>query len=129
MKNSSNISKRQRMVFHSFMLLEQVLGNRLFQLILPLKKRFLVKLLSELEHNHPEEVTIIDSKTDLSPEEFEKFYFNQSTPIIFKGAAKEWGCCQKWNLDYFSFGYGEKDLLLVNAEGLTSREKNNDYEI
>jgi hypothetical protein len=129
MKNNSNISKQQRMVFHSFMLLEQMLGNRLFQLIQPLKKRFLVNLLSHLERSHLEESTLVDSKTDVSAEDFSKFYFNRSTPIIFKGAAKKWGCCQKWDLDYFSFGYGEKDLLLVNAEGLTSREKNNDYEI
>jgi hypothetical protein len=31
-------------------------------------------------------------------------------------------------LDYFKLGYGENDLLLVNANGLTSREDHSHYE-
>jgi hypothetical protein len=48
--------------------------------------------------------------------------------LLSRAEARDWVCCQKWDLDYFKLGYGENDLLLVNANGLTSREDHSHYE-
>jgi hypothetical protein len=128
MKNNSKISLLERLVFQSFLLLEQVLGARVFRILNPAKNLFLKRLQSKLEKTEPAQRQIVDTRINLSAEEFHDKYFRNSIPVIFKAAAREWICCKKWDLDYFKLGYGEQDLLIVNAVGLTNRENHSDYE-
>lgn len=129
MKNNLIISPPKRMLFQIFLILEQVLGAHLFKLFLPLKSFFLRRLLAKLRASGVSARKVaVDARSHLSAEDFQEFYFNKSRPVIFKGAARDWVCCKNWDLDYFKLGYGEEDLLLVNAVGLTSRENHANYE-
>jgi len=49
-------------------------------------------------------------------------------PVVFAGAAKAWPCCQTWSLDYFSQAHGKTDLLIVQSNGLTTRQKTSAHE-
>ena len=128
MKNNPNVSFNERMIFQTFMLSEQVFGKSLFKILNPLKIKFLKKLENKLSTLSLPDSVFVDSRSHLTPDIFQNEYASKSRPVIFKAAAREWICCQKWDLDYFKLGYGEEDILLVNANGLTSREANANYE-
>jgi hypothetical protein len=128
MKNNLNIDPSERFIFNWLMILEQLLGNKVFKLFLPLKKKLLKKVELNISTKENPKTFQVDEVFEITPEKFQSKYFKQSTPVVIRGAAKEWGCCKKWNLDYFKLGYGEKDILLVNATGLSSREENTNYE-
>jgi hypothetical protein len=86
------------------------------------------KVEEKYSNQNSPEPQIVESREGLTPFEFKKKYFSLSRPVVFKAAARSWVCCEKWDLDYFKLGYGENDVLLVNANGLTSREDNSHYE-
>jgi hypothetical protein len=48
--------------------------------------------------------------------------------VIFSAAASSWPCVKTWSLDYLRAGYGEQDLLLVGAPGLSSRKEKAGFE-
>lgn len=130
MATQSKIQLVDRFKANSFLLAEQILGSKRFDRALGgVKRRFLNRLTDRLAvttlHHTPSEV---DIRTGLSPEEFRREYFLRSRPVIFRGAARAWPCCQKWNLDFFSVAYGQSDLLLVDAKGLTTREDSSRYQ-
>jgi hypothetical protein len=110
------------------LLFEQLIGKRLFIIIKPLKNFFLRKVENRLNKHIPPHSTFVEERSDLTPDEFKKNYFAKSLPVIFKATARNWTCCQKWDFDYLKSNYGESDLLLVNADGLTSREDHSEYE-
>src|SRR5690606_5885871 len=81
-----------------------------------------------LQRTVPEKQTV-DRRKNLSQEEFFESYFNRSRPVIFDGAASQWPCCRKWTLDYLAQTCGQSDLLLVDAQGLTTREEKKGFEL
>lgn len=128
---ASEVSTRERRAIHACLVLEQLLGHRLSHyLVRPFKEKNLSRLRARLEASaapHPAPVTV-DRRENLSAEEFRVEYFERSRPVIFAGAASAWPCVKKWDLDYFSAGYGEQPLLLVDAPGLTGRMEKPGYE-
>ncbi|MBC7538049.1 MAG: cupin-like domain-containing protein [Bacteriovorax sp.] len=128
MKNNMNVSCFERIFFQSFMLAEQLFGKRIFVIINPFKISFLKRLEKKLSSFATPEASYVDIRSNLSPVEFHKEYVSKSRPVVFEAVARDWVCCQKWDLDYFQMSLGEEDLLLVNANGLTSRENNAHYE-
>lgn len=128
MEHNSNIRLSERIFFHSLMLSEQLLGKKLFSILNPLKDSFLRSVEKRLAGVTPPSQALVDIKKEITPEEFQRDYFAKSRPVLFKAAARNWVCCEKWDLDYFKLGYAEEDLLLVNAAGLTSREEHAHYE-
>jgi len=129
MKNNTLIDNEERFIFNCFLVMEQLLGKYLFSFVQPFKNMFLSYLENKL-NDSPESITYSPTEvfTTISSDFFKQNFFNHSLPVVFRGAAKNWGCVQKWDLDYFQLGYGEKDILLVNANGLTSRENHSNYE-
>jgi hypothetical protein len=115
---------------NALLLLEQLLGSRLFALLFSrIKKWHVAKLERTLIATGAQgEKLQVERRTDLTAEEFQREYLKKSRAVIFSGAASGWDCCQKWDLDHFSAGYGNNDLLLVDAEGLTTREKSDGFE-
>lgn len=128
MKTATNISTKDRMTFQTFLLIEKFFGFIFFNQIALFKKKFLDDLLKKLSLTPPAKV-LIDSRENLSASQFKNEYVKNSTPVIFKAAARNWKCCQNWNLDYLQQHYGKNDLLLVNANGLTERDDRSTYEI
>lgn len=70
----------------------------------------------------------VDRRVDLTPDEFYREYFLTGRPVVFRGAAKTWKCCDKWTLDYFENVCGSDDLLLVEAQGLTGQKHKSSFE-
>jgi hypothetical protein len=111
------------------MVLRQILGANVFEIVFgSLQRKRLARLESRLKATPPARTQAVDRREGLTAKEFREEYFDRSRPVIFSGAAKSWPCCAKWNLEYFCTDYGDKDLLLVNAPGLTSHEENTDYQ-
>jgi len=128
MKNNAYIQISDRLTFQTLMVMEQGLGPKLFGLFRPFKKRFLQRLEQKLKQTPVLSREVLDSVEEITPEEFNEKYFSSSTPVVIRNAAKNWPCCQKWNLEFLKRGHGQEELLIVNAEGLTSRDKNADFE-
>lgn len=129
MRGPSRIGFAGRAFANFLMLAEQLVGPRIFAMLLgrprALLYRYFANALNGLEDLSPMSV---DSREDLSAEEFLNLYFKRGKPVVFKGAAREWPCCMKWSLDHFHNQYAKSDLLLVDAKGLTTREDKSGYE-
>lgn len=61
----------------------------------------------------------VERRSDLSEKEFKK-YVKKGIPVIFEGAALEWPCTKKWNLDYLEEQFGEESFLVVTRKGLVT---------
>lgn len=44
-------------------------------------------------------------------------------PAIYRGAATEWACTQKWNFEFFKEKFGDKEMVLTNNVGLVGGEQ------
>lgn len=53
---------------------------------------------------------------DITPDEFHKVYLEANTPILFKGAAKNWEAVKKWSPEFFKEHYG-KESVPVRVRG------------
>lgn len=130
MNSNVNITREERFIFNCLLVIEQVFGKKIFQLFFnPFKELFLNYVSHQLQSSEIQSVENIQQVFhNISPDEFKLKYFNHSLPVVFRNAASNWDCVKKWNLDYFQLGYGKKDILIVNANGLTSRENHSDFE-
>jgi hypothetical protein len=129
MKHSFTIPRVDRFVAHFFLVIEQILGARVFAYTLaPLKHAFIARLSRRYANVPRTPAAQVDRMENLSALQFQRSYFSKGKPVIFSGAALNWPCCQKWDLDYFSMKHGASDLLIVQSEGLTTREKSSAHE-
>jgi hypothetical protein len=125
MIHESKIHLGARIQANLLMLGEQLFGARA---VAGLKRRFLRRLEARLAAAPGTSPKPVDRRDGLTAEEFQRDYFRASLPVIFSGAASAWACCKRWDLDYFSVAHGDNDLLIVNSNGLTSRENHSNYE-
>src|SRR5204863_478310 len=44
-------------------------------------------------------------------------------PAIYRGAAADWACTQKWSFDFFKEKFGDKEMVLTNNVGLVGKEQ------
>jgi hypothetical protein len=129
MPSSSEINLSVRRLFQATLIAEQCLGTRLFSKIFGRVRETLFRVTErQLAPAGAAKQTNVDRRFNLSPEAFRKEYFDLGRPVILSGAARDWSCCKKWNLDYFSGTYGAKDLLLVQAPGLTNRTDDTNFD-
>ena len=111
------------------MLLEHLLGHGLLKpLFSTLRSRHRNRVLKRLKPVRPTEVSAVERRANLDAKTFKNEFFRYSQPVIFSGAAANWNCVQKWNFDYLSLAAGDNDLLIVNSQGLTTREQRTDYQ-
>lgn len=57
---------------------------------------------------------------DYKKHKFENFpneFYCKTRPIVFRGLAKEWGCCKKWDFDFFKERFGDSEVIIDNQEG------------
>lgn len=126
--SQSKIRWPEMAAIHFLLLCEQLLGSRLFNLTLGrLRSTFLKAMVRRRrEASRPLE-QLVPRVENLTPEEFRKEYFLKGRAVIISGAAKTWPCCKKWDLDYFSMAHGDDDLLIVQSQGLTTRETTTEH--
>lgn len=121
---------REKFRLFGILFCEQILGKTRHKEAIQKKRDQFFKTLNERLASLPDgEVREIELRRDLSIADFRNLYFKKSKPVVFKAAAKEWPCCQKWDLGYFKNRLGQKDVLLVDVDGLSSQKTENKYEI
>lgn len=126
--SKSPVGRLDRYRLHGFLVLEQLLGAKHFARWFGRRQELAYENLAKrLRARPPATRRLVERSERFSYEEFRE-YFRRGRPVIFSGAATNWGCVRKWNFDFFSAGYGGHDLLLVNAAGLSSREEKPGYE-
>lgn len=56
----------------------------------------------------------IDTVNEISPEEFQEYYFKTQTPVVIKNLSKEWAATTKWNWEYLKQQAGDKKVGIYN---------------
>lgn len=46
----------------------------------------------------------------LEPADFQARFLRPQVPVVVRGAAREWRCCQKWTMDWFRAHYGDETV-------------------
>jgi hypothetical protein len=124
-----NVSPGERRALHAILVLEHALGQRLGAALLGgWKRRLLGRVEARLRGSPTPSPLAVDRRENLSPEEFRAEYFRRGRPVIFSGAAASWPCVREWSLDALADREGDRDVLLVDAPGLTAREAKAGFE-
>ena len=58
----------------------------------------------------------------LSLTEFRDRYQSKNIPVVLKGAASEWSCVRKWDLDFLKESYGQDPVTVLYPTGLGRSE-------
>jgi|GEM_PF-117024 len=75
-----------------------------------LKKRdWLLTAYRKINRLHPESREVV-RRHKLSREEFLNNYYTTNRPVIITGMMEDWPAMQKWNLDYFSKNWGDREV-------------------
>ncbi len=126
--SQSKIRWPEMAAIHCLLLCEQLLGSRVFHSLLGGLKNSLQRKMADRRRGFVRPAPLpVERVENLRSERFRTEYFNKGRVVILSGAAREWPCCRKWNLDYFALAHGEQDTLIVQSEGLTTRERNSEH--
>jgi len=58
--------------------------------------------------------TDIETVDSISPEDFHKHFLSQARPLVIRGAARDWTCCEKWTPQFFGDKYGDDEIVLTS---------------
>ena len=125
----TKISADHQRRFNRHLILEHLLGSRLFNALFASgKKRLQESILEGLRGYPPGTLQPLERRTGLTAEEFRRDYFEKSRAVVLAGAARDWRCCRNWSLDRLAVEHGDQHVLLVDAEGLSGRGTRRGYE-
>lgn len=60
------------------------------------------------------QLTAVDKFTDITPEDFQKNYYQAQKPVIITNLAKQWPAYEKWNWDFFQQVVGGIEVGVYN---------------
>ncbi len=110
--------------YNALFLSEHFLGQSLYKKLFQGTEKSLIsrvesKLESQLKnpkfyHHHYE--SFLETYENVENVEIKKIRTNSKVQL-FKGAAAKWNC-SSWDLDYFKKNYGEKEVTVLNSDGL-----------
>jgi hypothetical protein len=127
---AKDISPRDKNAYNALHILESFAPTAAIRNFLYKQKdQVRAKIVGKLKRKAKGKAIKIDRVKKISPEAFRKKYMEPGIPVIFEGAAKDWGCCREWSLDFFARKYGREHALLVEAEGLTGHNVKGDYDL
>ncbi|MBI1185454.1 hypothetical protein GC194_14380 [bacterium] len=89
-----------------------------------LRYRNFLSIVKTMEKRGEGTIVPVEYRTDLSLEEFRNYYVKNHIPVVFKGAARNWGCVRQWSLSYFKNLHGEDEVPLLEEN---NPEKGLDY--
>ena len=67
-------------------------------------------------------IEINEVDKDIPFEEFMKTCYQKRVPVVFRGAACEWGAIKKWSPDFFEYNYGNQKIILNDNVGLADQK-------
>ncbi len=82
----------------------------------------------QLAKNGPGSVRPVATERDLSLSEFRDKYQSKNIPVVLKGAASNWECVRKWDLDFLKKSYGDDAVSVLYPKGLSLTDDNQDLE-
>ena len=110
------VSTTQWLAYNALFLAEHFLGEKWYGKLLGNTEKKLYKAIDEYATKNPtpKEFKIIEYQKGEYTDPVSHPHF----PIIFRGAASEWPCMDKWSFDFFSEKFGDDEVTLVNNPGL-----------
>lgn len=131
MRNTSRVPFSQRALFNLLMLSGQLFrGSRLGTLAARLRRSVEGRIVASASSRRgPGRTYPVPRERDLSLEDFKRRYLGRNEPVVLEGAAKDWACCRKWTPEHLSAACGDRDALLVDAEGLSTGKTEKGFEL
>ena len=80
------------------------------------RKNLQRKITQHLKNQGEGELLPIERRKDISLNEFMSEYVKKGKPVVLEGAASDWDCCKKWNLDYFKDLHGDDEIVMIDQE-------------
>ncbi len=87
------------------------------------KRDWLLANYRKLNRLHPRS-SEVERRHKISRDEFLLEYYSTNRPVIITGMMDDWPAMRKWNLDYFSERFGDREV-----EVQTGRNSSPNYEI
>ncbi len=112
-------------MFKVSLILENFLGKKIILIF----QNYLQNKVLTFTNLKDRPVLKVEEVKNITPEEFYLKYFSTNQPVIFKGIAKDWPCCQNWNLEFFKEHLSSAKVLMVDAPGLTTQKNTHNYEL
>ena len=105
----------QRFGFGYFEFLDHFIGRKnVYRLFSDSREKLARNVLESLSKKEKGNIIPVDRHRDLSLKDLKKRYIEPGIPVVLTGAAKSWGCCQKWSLDYFRDLHGDDKIVMVD---------------
>ena len=129
-QNPFALSLNEKVRFFFLLFLEQILGKTsVKEKVQKYRESFFNDLKAKFDKLPDAGRGQIQARSALDVDEFKNGFFKNSEPVVYRGAAKDWPCCKKWDLNYFKDAVGKKNVLLVDINGLTSKKSETGFEI
>lgn len=125
------VSTLQWYKYNFFYLAEHIIGQKY-------SKKYLLPSKMKLFHKAMENQDIRSRAETIPTQEIEYDSFEAyksskknllESPLVFRGVAKEWPCCQKWSKDFFKERYGNVRVTLINNPGLVDKNEKNEFKV
>ena len=112
-----------RFGYYSFQFMDHFLGRqRVDKLWGTSRKRLLGSMYGRLKNKELQPPIPIERRTGLSAKDFRREFLNKGRPVILEGAAKDWACCKKWNMEMFDSRHGNEEILLIANSGVGTND-------
>lgn len=125
----ASVTTSQWLKYNTYLLIEHFIGKKMSEKYLRPGK---MKLFNEAMNNpgFRERALHLDIK-DIEYHSFDEIKDKKEillqTPLVFRGAAKEWSSVKNWSKDFFRDHYGATPVTIINNPGLIEKDKNNEF--
>lgn len=115
--NPKRVSSVQWQRYNRLFLLEHILGHGLFRKLFGKKEDQLIEEIRQSFDNN-----LLDSEDPTFEEFFPgnevKSWGRTDKVQVFRQASNEWPCSKKWDFDFFVDYFADKEISILNSEGL-----------
>ncbi len=124
----AGITQKQWLQYNFYFILEHFIGLKLSEKYLKPRK---LKLFHEALNNNP---GIRERAQNINIKDIERTSFEQikdqreillQTPLVFRGAAKEWEAVKLWSKEFFRDQHGDTPVTIIDNPGLVDKDKEN----
>ncbi len=124
------ISNYQWFRFNLYFVLEHFMGTEGFEKRFGKNRKNLYSQIDEQlkGSNRGEVLPMPEAPPNVTLEEFKKTHIDNFLPAVFRGAALDWPCSKKWDFQYFKNNYADKEIIIVDNEGIIDKKNPQKFE-
>lgn len=117
----SNVKASDWYKYNTLFFMEHMLGHKIYKKLFAGTERRLFNAIDKYASSAPpgEPFQVIEYQKGEYSVPFPHPYY----PQVFRGAADDWACTQKWSFDFFKEKFGDKEMVLTNNVGLVGKEQ------